>query len=95
MMENNIFDVKDHIEERVPKTDLDCVDEIADVVCLLEGLTNMFLDITEDSCSADDEKEMVIREAYKSIIIRETAWAMKRLEIVSNVLYADVRKRRD
>lgn len=95
MMENNIFEVKDHTEEREPETELDCVDEIADVVCLLEGLTNMFLDISEGFCKADGGKERAIQDAYKSIIIRETAWAMKRLEVVSNVLYADVRKRGD
>jgi len=92
MMENEVFEVREHYNERLPESELDCIDEIADLVCLMEGLTNMFMDISE-GFGGSDEKERMIKDAYKSIIIRETAWAIKRMETVCNVLYADVRRR--
>ncbi|MBR6766580.1 MAG: hypothetical protein IKM02_01375 [Clostridia bacterium] len=85
---NGRFEMPD---EWIPENDIECVDEIDNIICMIAGLRNMFFEVTDALPCA--KKDGIIWEGYKMIISRESGRVIKRLETVSENLLMNVQRR--
>lgn len=78
-------------DEWIPVSDIECVDEIDNIVCIIAGLRNMYFEATDALTCA--KKDATVWEGYKMIMSRESERVIKRLETVSEVLYKNIQLR--